>query len=443
MTWEKDDTKFGTDDFKKPEEGALPTLDDNTVLGSPETQTKSKTNVGKLAVLGIFLAGFIFIVVGLLIYQKNKKSGAYGGATATEKARPGFAEKNAEVQSDSIDSTKAELKKKQEEEEARLRAIEEEQKRLAEEERLRLEEERLKNAAAAPVVSSSQPVASGMTPEDRRMMGSVLLDTTGSRLSSSSGGSAESSDADQEREVEARLAAMGVQQGANPNAGFFGADESYNKELRARLQPTTLQARGASKLPNLNYLLKKGTIIPCALKTGIDTTQPGFVTCMVQNDVYSANGKTLLIERGATVFGEQQSSLKQGQERTFVVWTRVDNPNGVFAELDSPASDAMGYSGIPGHVNIYFWKRFGSAIMLSLIKDFSAAGSERWARASNTTNNNNTAYQNSQQAVQDMASEALRNSINIPPTLQVLPATVVNVMVARDVSFEQVYGIIE
>ena len=142
MTWEKDDTKFGTDDFKKPEEGALPTLDDNTVLGSPETQTKSKTNVGKLAVLGIFLAGFIFIVVGLLIYQKNKKSGAYGGATATEKARPGFAEKNAEVQSDSIDSTKAELKKKQEEEEARLRAIEEEQKRLAEEERLRLEEER-------------------------------------------------------------------------------------------------------------------------------------------------------------------------------------------------------------------------------------------------------------------------------------------------------------
>ena len=42
-----------------------------------------------------------------------------------------------------------------------------------------------------------------------------------------------------------------------------------------------------------------------------------------------------------------------------------------------------------------------------------------------------------------MAAEALRNSINIPPTLVVLPATVVNVMVARDVSFENVFNVVE
>ena len=159
--------------------------------------------------------------------------------------------------------------------------------------------------------------------------------------------------------------------------------------------------------------------------------------------MYSANGKVLLVERGADVFGEQQSQLKQGQERTFVVWTRIDNPNGVFANIDSPATDQMGYSGIPGYVDTHFWQRFGGAIMLSLIKDFSQAYSQRVANSSNTGATAAQPYSNTNQATQDMAAEALRNSINIPPTLVVLPATVVNVMVARDVSFENVFNVVE
>jgi type IV secretion system protein VirB10 len=195
-------------------------------------------------------------------------------------------------------------------------------------------------------------------------------------------------------------------------------------------------------LPNLDYLLKKGTTIPCVLKTGIDTTLAGFVICEVLGDVYSANGKVLLIERGATVFGEQRTGLKQGQARTFVVWTRIDNPSGVFANIDSPATDQMGYNGIPGYVDTHFWARFGGAIMLSLIKDFSAAYSQRLAQSGNGMTGQ-VPYQNTQQATENMAAEALRNSINIPPTLVVLPATVVNVLVARDVSFENVFSLVE
>ncbi|WP_369211037.1 type IV secretion system protein VirB10 [Xylella fastidiosa] len=223
----------------------------------------------------------------------------------------------------------------------------------------------------------------------------------------------------QQREVQARMAAMGMNQGGvqplTPVGQSGGTDG-----LAGRLKPTVLQARLAAKLPNLDYLLKRGTTIPCALKTGIDTTLPGFVICNVLNNVYSANGKVLLIERGATVFGEQQSQLQQGQERTFIVWTRIDNPNGVFANIDSPATDQMGYSGIPGYVDTHFWQRFGSAIMLSLIKDFSQAYSQRVANRSNTGTTVIQPYANTTQATQDMGAEALRNSINIPPSLVVL-----------------------
>ena len=118
-----------------------------------------------------------------------------------------------------------------------------------------------------------------------------------------------------------------------------------------------------------------------------------------------------------------------------MVWTRLDNPSGVFANLDSPGTDQMGFNGIPGYVDTHFSSRFGGAIMLSFIKDFSQNLS---ARQGSSTNSGPT-YNNSSQAGQDMAAEALRNSINIPPTLVVNPGTIVYVLVARDVSFESVY----
>ena len=74
------------------EGGALPSLDaQERVLGAPESKAKSKTNVGKLAILGMVLAGFLFIIAGLLIYQKNRKASAPAAAQKAEAIKPGFA----------------------------------------------------------------------------------------------------------------------------------------------------------------------------------------------------------------------------------------------------------------------------------------------------------------------------------------------------------------
>jgi type IV secretion system protein VirB10 len=438
--------------------GALPSLDaESPVLGEPASRAKSKTNVGKFAILGLVLVGFLFIVAGLLLYQKHKRASVPVEAAKTELVKPGFASKNAAVESDSIEQAKAEIKKKQAEEQAQIKAVEEAQAQAKAQAEAQAAADAAKRGQAGTgqaggqqrggqAQQGNQPPAPP-TPMERKMAGGVLLDATGAKPKAD----AQLSEKEQQqREVQARMAAMGMNQGGGQ--GFAGGPgqqpapggQSGGPEgLAARLQSTVLQARTAGRLPNLDYLLKRGTAIPCALKTGIDTTLPGFVICKVLNDVYSANGKVKLVERGADVFGEQQSQLKQGQERTFVVWTRIDNPNGVFANIDSPATDQMGYSGIPGYVDTHFWQRFGGAIMLSLIKDFSQAYSQRVANSSNTGATAAQPYNNTNQATQDMAAEALRNSINIPPTLVVLPATVVNVMVARDVSFENVFNVVE
>jgi type IV secretion system protein VirB10 len=463
-------------DYTPVETGALPSLhgnDKGEVLGVPESRAKSKTNVRKLAILVMSIVAFCFIVGGLLVWQKNKKART-AAADKPAAAKADFAVKNTSLESDNIEKAKAELKKKDAEEAARLKAIQDAQdaaQKAAEAEAARKAATAAQPAAGATPQPARNAGAGGpsgqpgaqpprpMTPEERKLAGSVLLDNTGARPAT---GSAQLTEKDaQQREVAARMAALGykpdgtplsapaaVAAGSTAATGFSPASPSPaagpggGESLAGRLQPTVLQARFAGRLPNLDYLLVKGTSIPCALQTAIDTTLPGFVICKVLSDVYSANSKTLLVERGATVFGEQQSSLKQGQQRTFVVWSRIDNPSGVFANIDSPATDPMGASGIPGFVDTHFWTRFGGAIMMSFIKDFSAATSQRVAGTSSGATGQQP-LQNTQQATQDMATEALRNSINIPPTLVVLPGTIVNVLVARDVSFENVYRLAE
>ena len=72
--------------------------------------------------------GFLFIVAGLLFYQKHKRANAAVETPAnTEPVKPEFASKNAAVESDSIDKAKAEIKKKEEEEQAQIKAVEEAQ----------------------------------------------------------------------------------------------------------------------------------------------------------------------------------------------------------------------------------------------------------------------------------------------------------------------------
>ena len=147
-----------------------------------------------------------------------------------------------------------------------------------------------------------------------------------------------------------------------------------NSNLGLMLTSTRTDSQSASLLENRNYLLAKGSFIDCVLQTKLDSTVPGMTSCVVTRNIYSDNGKVLFIERGSTVSGEYQSNLHQGQSRMFVLWSRVKTPSGVVINLDSPGTDSLGSSGLPGYVDNHFWQRFGGALMLSLVQDAASAG---------------------------------------------------------------------
>ena len=87
----------------------------------------------------------------------------------------------------------------------------------------------------------------------------------------------------------------------------------------------------------------------------------------------------------------------------------------------------------------HFWQRFGGAIMISLIGDLG----DYYSNRANNSGGDRITFENSSEAAQDMATEALKNSINIPPTGFINHGKLINVMVARDVDFSGVYEVVK
>ncbi|WP_433706484.1 type IV secretion system protein VirB10 [Paraburkholderia sacchari] len=218
--------------------------------------------------------------------------------------------------------------------------------------------------------------------------------------------------------------------------GLTNSHAGFAKDgLDSKLQPSKLETVKAELMPSRDYLLIAGTTIPCVQGAEIVTDYPGMTTCHVAKDVYSANGKVLLVERGSEVVGEQRQALMQGQARIFVIWTRLTTPDGVKVQLDSPAAEALGGSGLPAYVDNHFWTRFGGAMMVSLISDAGQALSTLAANAGSS----GIQFNNTTNAGGEVAAEALRNTINVPPTAYSQYGSMTTIFVARDVDFSDVY----
>jgi len=230
--------------------------------------------------------------------------------------------------------------------------------------------------------------------------------------------------------------ASGGQGGASAEGGQAprlveaAADAGAPSELDQLRRGSVIGAARASRLPDRNFLITAGTSIPCTLQTAMDTATPGYVTCLVGQDVYSDNGAVVLMEKGAKVLGEYRSGMRQGQSRLFVLWTRAVTPSGVAIGLASPASDALGRAGFDGHIDTHFWERFGGALLLSVVDDTAAAVGSR-----NDPNGTVT------RVPSDAAGVALQNSINIPPSLTKPQGAEVAIFVAQDLDFSGVYGL--
>lgn len=227
--------------------------------------------------------------------------------------------------------------------------------------------------------------------------------------------------------------------GGPPMAGTppVGAPAVGGGLLGGQLQGSSTPKVAASMLGNRSLTLPKGTAFTCALKTKVISATSGLVGCQVQRNVYSDDGRVLLIERGSHLDGEYRiASVRPGTVRIPVLWTRIRTPLGVTVDIDSPGTGQLGESGIDGYVDNRWGERIGAAMLLSLIDDSVKLVIQNQAsdRQADTIVLPSTTANTSK-----LAEKVLDSTINIPPLIYQNQGGIVGIYVARDVDFSSVY----
>ncbi|EJH0619427.1 type IV secretion system protein VirB10 [Salmonella enterica] len=403
-------------DNQKDEIGAIPSIDDDRATVDLQGQRGKKTSKGYLKDILIFGGAIVLIlaVAGAFVWRAfHKVDTEEAGKPVDPTLEKSVGSDTGNRGVDKLMNTIAERKAAEE------KAAEEERKAA---EAKRLAEEKAKQDALMAQLQAQGKLGNGSANNNTSRAGG-------------NGGNNDAPPTPQERKLQGKgLVYAGSEGKDTANGG--AASQSAGGGLNKALEGGTYANGQASILKDRSLLLGMGTVLPCVLKTKIVTTYQGLPICQLTKNIYSNDGNTLLLEAGTKFFGEQQNALVQGQARVFVNWTTAETPKGIRVRIDALGVDGLGAAGIPAWVDLHFWQRFGNAIMLSFIDDALATAANK---ISDNNNNNSIKVDNTEDAASNMASIALENSINIPPTAYINQGELISIIVPRDTYFNNVY----
>lgn len=229
------------------------------------------------------------------------------------------------------------------------------------------------------------------------------------------------------------------------DSGLTVAGEDRNSKYLAAASSLSDRTAKARQIERIDAMIPEGTLIPGILETAINSDLPGQIRAITSKDVYSFDGRRVLIPAGTRLIGEYQSEVTRGQKRIFVIWTRLLRDDGVSVRLNSIGADSLGRSGLSGHVDNKWRERFGSAIMLSVVgagaSFLTGYGSDQafGDDDSDAQRGEELARETIAETFSDMANQVLGENLRIPPTISVSQGERVFVYVRQDLDFGAMY----
>ncbi|KAB2668297.1 TrbI/VirB10 family protein [Brucella tritici] len=223
------------------------------------------------------------------------------------------------------------------------------------------------------------------------------------------------------------------------------AGEDRNSKFLATASAMADRNAKATKIKRIDAVVPEGTMIPGILETSIVSDLPGQVRAITSEDVYSFDGRRILIPTGTRLIGEYQSDVMTGQTRVFVVWTRLLRDDGVSVRLNSVGTDSLGRSGLTGIVDKKWRERFGASIMLSVV-GAGASYLTGFGSGEAFGRNNDDAKRGEELAREtiaetftQMANTALSENLRIKPTISVHQGERIFIFVRQDLDFSVMY----
>lgn len=215
-----------------------------------------------------------------------------------------------------------------------------------------------------------------------------------------------------------------------------GYSENPNTAYLERVSAKPMEEVEASRFGDLRYRIRRGKILRGVTESAIDSDLPGLIRGHLTEDVYGDAGDLVLLPNGAGLVGEYRSgSIAEGQVSLYVVWTRVQLPNGIVVTLDSAGSDPLGRAGMTGPVDHHYLQRFGSSLLSSFfsvsVATLGVNGQDRY--------NSAAAYRTGlANAFGQTASQEFQQNATIQNTIRPPQGTEISILVNKDLSFEQV-----
>ena len=290
-----------------------------------------------------------------------------------------------------------------------------------ERERQRAKDQAYMTALSSPLIAKRTEAGKGDKSADKATSGSR---TTGGNT--------------QTAVIQQPVALSATDNQVDPNASDRDKEQFFNRSGRDEwLSPHTRE-------PGRPCEIKTGTVIPGIMVSGINSDLPGSLIAQVSQNVYdTATGHHLLIPQGSKLYGTYDSRVVYGQSRVLVAWNRLNFPDGSAVTLGAmPGTDISGYAGYEDQVNNHYLRIFGSSLLMSMITGGTSYAMDSTSNSSNDSNR--TTVQDSMAAalaaqMGQSTMSLLQKNLNIKPTLEIRPGYQFNVIVTKDVVFQEPY----
>ncbi|MFN7038591.1 MAG: TrbI/VirB10 family protein [Alphaproteobacteria bacterium] len=239
-----------------------------------------------------------------------------------------------------------------------------------------------------------------------------------------------------------------------------GAGQTTSTENKAYIESdayfipdkTSAAQQKATMVGKTSAVIAQGKIIDAVVETALNTDLAGTIRAMVTRDVYAESGRNILIPKGSRLIGTYPSTIKTGQDRIAIVWTRLIRPDGIDLMIDSPGVDKLGRPGVQGILDNKYLESIGNAVLLSSLNIGFAIGADKLTNAQNTTKtdivtgtgttvtqttgkSSDTATQQAVTDLQNAGKQVVQNSLQVSPTITIDQGTIMKVFVNRDLIF--------
>jgi type IV secretion system protein VirB10 len=171
--------------------------------------------------------------------------------------------------------------------------------------------------------------------------------------------------------------------------------------------------------------------IPAILEDSVNSQVPGRLIAVVDRDIYSPNGKKILIPAYSKIICHHSSLADDNSTRLPAQCQRLILPSGVSVQLtEAQASDQVGRNGLIGNIDYRTLARYGAAFTISLISALAQASSS----LSNQPAYNNATSQLSNNFGQ-VTAKVLEQRLNLTPILTIPGGTRIQIIPGTDIVF--------